>query len=128
MGKRMGRRTPRAITRRGGRAYFLAAQAPHFLAAQAPHFFAAQAPHFLAAHAPHFLAPQAPHFLALVAAQPPAARQPALAHPPKAAAVTTAEARVRASWFDKDIMVILSWGLKKRFTSPRATSSFRLRS
>jgi hypothetical protein len=75
----------------------LAAQAPHFFAAQAPHFFAAHALHFLAAQAPHFLAAQAPHFLALVAEQPPAARQPALAHPPNAAVVTTAQASVRAS-------------------------------
>jgi hypothetical protein len=100
------------------------------LAAQAPHFLAAQAPHFFAAQAPHFLAPQAPHFLALLAAQPPAARQPALAHPPSAAAVTTAEASVRASWFDRDIMVFISSvQLKKsnavRITSLRATSSFR---
>jgi hypothetical protein len=54
--------------------------------------------------------------LALVAAHPPAARQPALAHPPNAAAVTTAEASVRASWFDRDIMVFISWVRLKKAT------------
>jgi hypothetical protein len=75
----------------------LAPQAPHFLAEQAPHFLALQAPHFLAEQAPHFLALQAPHFLALqvwvLVLQ--RALQALAAQPDKAAAVTTAAARVR---------------------------------
>jgi hypothetical protein len=70
--------------------YFRAPQAPHFFAAHAPHFLAAQAPHFfLAAHAAHFRLLQA---LAVVLQR---ARQAAPAQPTRAAAVTTAVARVR---------------------------------
>jgi hypothetical protein len=77
------------------------------VAEAAIYFFGAQAPHFLAAQAPPFLAAQAPHFLAAAAVQPPAlqrARHAPLAQPPSAAAVTTAEASVRVSWVDNEVM------------------------
>jgi hypothetical protein len=96
-GRRIAFFARRHPTPRNNPAYFLAAQAPHFLAAQAPHFLAAQAPHFLALVAEHAPAQRPRH-------APPA-------QPPKAALVTTAQASVRASWFDKDFMVMfLCWG------------------
>jgi hypothetical protein len=68
--------------------FFLAAQAPHF-ALQAPHL-PLQAPQACAdAPAPHFLAPHI------------------IAQPPRAAAVTTAEANVRASVDESEFMVVL---------------------
>ena len=84
--------------------YFLAVQAPHFFAAQGLHFFAPQAPHF-------FLAAQALHFLPLQAllAVLHRARHPELAQPARAAAVTTAAARVLESSLASEFMSI-SWG------------------
>ena len=86
----------------------MTAQAPH-LGLQVPHL-ALQAPH-LALQAPH-LPLQAPHFCIIPALHLFAPH--IMAQPPRAAAVTTAEARVRARVEEREFMVMLligRWGM-----------------